>query len=244
MHSDQELTRVVDLPQPQARQAEPVHLLASHGLITRYPAGQFIVHQGAPNTGIHMICDGLVLLSTSASHQGESFLYILGTGGIVGLADHFLDQRRHHMSARSLTDCTLSFIPKTDVTTQMNSQSLDASSLLIEMSRALRMLERRFVLRDSAQASDRLVAALLWLSDLDNSQVIPFPLDRSMLSILIGVQPETVSRLMSRLQASRLLSYSRGRIIISDREKLQRLLTIQIDSILPPDESARTLPIS
>jgi len=107
--------------------------------------------------------------------------------------------------------------------------------MLVEMSRTTRMMERRFVLRDSAQASDRLISALLWLSEMDPALTIPFQLDRTMLSLLIGVQPETVSRLLSQYKTAHLLSYAKGHIVINDRKRLENMLTVRIHDTLPLD---------
>jgi CRP/FNR family transcriptional regulator, cyclic AMP receptor protein len=208
------------------------------GITAHYGVGIEVVHQGAPVLGMHVVCNGLVAVSESYSHRKESLLYILKGGSVLGPTDYFLDLPRYHVSGLTLTDCTIAFFPRTAVGPYLDENGAQATRLLSQISRQLRLLKERFIMLDAASAHDRLILALLWLADLNASspdeptRTIPFAMDRTMLSHLIGVRPETVTRMMSQLQKSGVLSYSKGHLVVADREKLKGMLSDEIDESL------------
>lgn len=93
------------------------------------------------------------------------------------------------------------------------------------------------MLLGAAEASDRLIATLLWLSGMDKTTsdrtaTIPFELSSATLSSLIGARSETVTRLMTQFRADDLIVYSDGRIVIPDRENLKARSSLDLNRIL------------
>ena len=108
---------------------------------------------------------------------------------------------------------------------------------MAEVCRALRQLEKRYILLDTAEVSDRLIATLLWLSRMDKTPsgqkaIIPFELTSATLSSLIGARPETITRLMSQFRAQNLIDYSDGHVVISSRESLKARSSLDLNHIL------------
>ena len=201
------------------------YALAPTGITTHYQAGAEIVRKFTPNTGVHVVCKGVVAVSESETAQRDSILNVVSAGGMLGVVECCLDLRRYHFSARALTDAMITFFPQSDVQTVCRDHA-GAMKILAEICGAFRQLERRYVLRDAAEASDRLIATLLWLSLMDEhasskSATIPFEMTNSMLSSLIGTRPETVARLMSQFQTAQLIDYVDRRVVVTDRAGLK-----------------------
>jgi len=109
--------------------------------------------------------------------------------------------------------------------------------MLAAVSQALRQLEKRYLLLSIAEATDRLIATLLWLSRMDkivsdHKAIIPFELTNTILSSLIRVRPETVTRLISQLRTEDLIEYSNGRLVIADQTALKARASIDLDRFI------------
>ena len=178
-----------------------------------------------PNTGVHVVCTGVVAISETGATPKSVILDLVSEGGILGIVECSLDLRRYHFSARALNDSIVTFFPLTEVQ-RLCVDHTGEMKVLAAVSRSLRQLERRYVLLGIAEASDRLIATLLWLSGLgttvsDHEATIPFELTSATLSSLIGARPETVTRLMSQLRSDGLIHYADGRVGITNREHLK-----------------------
>ena len=189
-----------------------------------------------PNTGVHVVCKGVVALSETVASQRGVILNLVSDGGILGIVECSLDLRRYHFSARALTDSIVTFFPLSDVQ-RFCADRTGEMKILTEVCRALRQLEKRYVLLDAAEASDRLIATLLWLSGLDKTAsdvkaTIPFELTSATLSSLIGARPETITRMMSQFRAEALIGYSDGHIVITNRESLKARSSLDLSHIL------------
>ncbi len=199
--------------------------MPSSGITTHYPSGTEIIRKFMPNTGVHVVCDGVLAISEKGATPKSVILNLVPEGGILGIVEYSLDLRRYHFSAHALNDSVVTFFPLTEVR-QFCADHAGEMKLLAAISRSFRQLERRYVLLGIAEAADRLIATLLWLSEMgttmsDYEATIPFELTSATLSSLIGARPETVTRLMSQLRTDGLLHYSEGRIGIPNRAQLK-----------------------
>jgi len=210
--------------------------IASSGITTHYQSGTEIIQKFMPNTGVHVVCAGAVAMSEVIAPQASLVLDVVAGGGMLGIIECGLDLRRYHFSARALTDSVVTFFPLNEAR-RLCMDSVGEMKALAAVSRSFRQLERRYVLLGSAEASDRLIATLLWLSGMDKSALdqattIPFELTSTTLSSLIGARPETVTRLMNQLRAEHLIGFSDGRISITDLKGLKARTSLDLDRIL------------
>jgi len=210
--------------------------IASSGITTPYQAGTEIIQKFMPNTGVHVVCAGAVALSEAGVPHNSLMLDVVLPGGILGIVECSLDLRRYHFSARALIDSVVTFFPQSDVR-RLCADYAGEMKVLAAVSQAFRRLERRYVLLGAAEASDRLIATLLWLSGMDKTSsdqqaTIPFELTSTTLSSLIGARSETVTRLMNQFRAEDLISYSDGRIVITDRENLKARSSLDLNRLL------------
>lgn len=209
--------------------------MASSGITTHYPSGTEVIRKFMPNTGVHVVCTGVVAISETGAAPKNMILNLVSEGGILGIVECSLDLRRYHFSARALNDSIVTFFPLNTVQ-QFCADHTGEMKILSAVSRSLRQLERRYVLLGIAEASDRLIATLLWLSGMgttmsDHEVTIPFELTSATLSSLIGARSETVTRLMSQLRTEGLIHYSEGRIGITNRKQLKARFSLDPDLI-------------
>jgi CRP-like cAMP-binding protein len=210
--------------------------IASSGITTHYQAGTEFIQKFMPNTGVHVVCAGAVALSEIVAPQNNLMLDVVLAGGLLGIVEYSLDLRRYHFSARALSDSVVTFFPRNDVR-RLCADHAGEMEVLAAVSRSFRQLERRYVLLGTAEASDRLIATLLWLSGMDktasdHTAAIPFELTNATLSSLIGSRPETVTRLMNQFRAEGLVGSSGGRMVITDLNGLKGRSSLDLDRIL------------
>ncbi len=210
--------------------------ISSSGISTQYRSGAEVIRKFMPNTGVHVVCKGILAISEMVPPPKKVILDLVSAGGILGIVECSLDLRRYHFSAHALTDAIVTFFPLNEVQ-RFCADHGGGVKILAEVCRALRQLEKRYVLLDTAEVSDRLIATLLWLSRMDKTPsgqnaIIPFELTNATLSSLIGARPETITRLMSQLRAQDLIGYSDGRIVISSRESLKAQSSLDLNHIL------------
>ncbi len=209
--------------------------MASSGITTHYPSGTEVIRKFMPNTGVHVVCTGVVAISETGAAPKNMILNLVSEGGILGIVECSLDLRRYHFSAHTLNDSVVTFFPLNTVQ-QFCADHTGEMTILAAVSRSLRQLERRYILLGIAEASDRLIATLLWLSEIgttmsDHEMTIPFELTSATLSSLIGARSETVTRLMSQLRTEGLIHYSEGRIGITNRKQLKARFSLDPDLI-------------
>jgi len=201
-------------------------------VLKHYRIGQDIIHEGEPSAWLHLVCRGLVLVTTLGEGGEESVLHVVGVGGIVDARDCFSSSDIHAVSARALTDATILFIRHDELHKRLEAAPFHAAKLLRQIVTQLQMLEERYVERQSEDASRRVVRTLLRLVQLSEKGsgvgvVLPFPLGRSLLSQLAGTSPETISRVMARLRKMGVVRQARYEVRIPDVRRLQEILGLK-----------------
>lgn len=199
-------------------------------VLKRYRIGQDIIHGGEPNAWLHLVCRGLVLVTTLGEGGEESVLHVVGVGGIVDARDCFLSSKIYTVSARALTDTTILFIRHDELNKQLEAVPSLAARLLRQIAAQLQVLEERYAERGSQDAYRRVVRTLLRLVQLSEQGsatevVLPLPLGRSLLSQLAGTSPETISRVMARLRKLGVVRQARHEVRIPDVRRLQEILS-------------------
>ncbi len=211
------------------------HLFPS-AILKHYRSGQDIIHEGEPSAWLHLVCRGLVMVTTLGEGGEESVLHVVGVGGIADIRDCFLSSDIHTVSARALTDTTILFIRHDELHKRLETVPSFAARLLGQTAAQLQMLEERYAERESEDAHRRVVRTLLRLVQLSEQGsgavpagrqaegVLPFPLGRSLLSQLAGTSPETISRVMARLRKLGVARQARHEVRIPDVRRLHEIL--------------------
>ncbi|MBI4401801.1 MAG: Crp/Fnr family transcriptional regulator [Nitrospirae bacterium] len=193
---------------------------------TPYRAGRHILDEGAPNTGAHIVCSGLIMATYFNEGGSESVVHLLGTGGIADATDVLLENPTYSLSARALTDTIIGFVRPDILSKHLENDASFMRKLLGQVITQMRSLEKRCRSLLSLDATGRVVYALLQLAQIlrpkDAGRVpLPLPLERSVLAQLAATTPETTSRVVVRLLKSRLILQSNRHVTIPDIQRLR-----------------------
>jgi len=200
---------------------EEVDLLNRAKIGREYRANDFIYTQGEESEGIYCVESGVVGLR-KLNEEGKSPLVRLhGPGKTLGYRS-FLTQSKHLLTAEVLKPAHVCFIPSKSAHDLLTSNPLLGLHLLQQKIEDLSEADERFTHTVTNSVRLRLLHVLLVLSerfghrDRSNEYVIDLPLSRKDLASLIGVEPESLSRIVRQLQAAGIANFNGRRVHIHD----------------------------
>lgn len=177
--------------------------------------GQILFKQGEDNRGVFCVSSGLIALRCHHIDGTSTLMRLAYPGEIIGYRS-FLGKQPHQTEARALLPsriCTVTHRVAARVVTQ-SAATMErlAQRCIAEIDRS----HQRIIATATCSNKQRLADLLLRLMSLHGRQngetiTMRLPLSRMDLADLIGVQPETMSRLIKRLEQD-------GVFVIAGRE--------------------------
>ncbi|WP_240931646.1 Crp/Fnr family transcriptional regulator [Parasedimentitalea denitrificans] len=167
-------------------------------------AGQPLYHQDDDNRGVYCVSKGLIALRTHHMDGSSTLLRLAYPGEIIGFRS-FLEFRPHRTEARALLTSRVCTVAQRDAQQVVQT---NPSVLTRLASRCITEIDRnhdRIIAAAKTPNKLRLVGILQRLmtahgTQIDNHLRMHLPLSRTDLADLLGVQTETVSRLLKRIQ--------------------------------------------
>ena len=167
-------------------------------------AEQVLFFQGDENQGVFCISKGLIALRTHSANGSSTFLKLAYPGDVIGIRS-FLSNERHKTEAFALLPSRVCI-----VTSRAANRVVDGNpSILTRLAgRCISELDNcheRIIAASTMSNKQRLFDLLHRLMKAHGERIgdqmhMHLPLSRSDLADLIGVQPETMSRLFKRLK--------------------------------------------
>lgn len=180
------------------------------------PEGQVLFAQGNINQGVFCVSRGLIALR--AHHEGgaSTLMRLAYPGEIIGFRS-FLGHGSHQTEARALLPSRVCVVAKHAASriVQENPEVLERfnARCIAEIDRS----HARIISAATTSNKQRLADLLLKLMDTYGERIgstlrMQLPVSRGDLADLLGVQPETLSRLVGRLEKEGRFSFS-GRTV-------------------------------
>jgi CRP/FNR family transcriptional regulator, anaerobic regulatory protein len=195
--------------------------------LVEFPNGRDVIFaEGDEVSDVYFIASGMVRISRYAASGRRQVMAFLLPGDMFG----FPEQGIYVNSARALGEVTLYRVPWPQLHALMQDEPELQSSLLVRMAFDLRQAQNRILVLGQQNVSQRMASFLLDLMEheafYDASQKqLSLPLSRFDLGDYLGTSPETVVRVLSRLEKDGLIRRLSSRLIlIPNPEALLRLL--------------------
>ena len=197
------------------------HLQAFAALLRekRYPRGSIVLSQGAPGDSLYLIAKGQVKVVLIHEDGREAILSVLGEGTFFGEMA-LLDQEPRSAHVIAMTDSTLLQLNRSDFQERLRSGPDVAIALLRELSRRLRRADETIASLMLLDVNGRIANLLLELADEEGGERITRRLTHATIGQMVGASRETVSRTMRSLVNQKILSVSRGEIVLLNRRAL------------------------
>lgn len=182
--------------------------------------GSALYHQGAPSDGVYCVSRGLIAIRAFRADGGSSLLRLAYPGDLIGYRA-FLTGGLHRTEAQALQPSRVCVVARRDAQHVVDACPAVLARLATRCAEDLDRYQER--VQDFAHLSNkaRLLDLLHRLMTTHGDTGIPIeggtrgmhlPVSRRDLADVLGVRPETLSRLMKRLETEGLLRSSGRRI--------------------------------
>ena len=188
-----------------------------------YDKGQIIFSEGDAGDGFYTVVSGRVKIFKVAPEGKEQILHIFGPGEPFGEVPVFTG-RPFPATAQAIAGTRLLFFPKAAFVALIHHNPSLALSMLGVLSLRLREFTVQIENLSLKEVPGRLSSYLLYLSEeQENPHAVSLGISKSQLASLLGTIPETLSRILTRMAAARLIRVQGGEIQLLDRSGLNDL---------------------
>jgi len=204
--------------------AEP-HLrdLSGIAMVVSYKKRATIFSEGDQGNGFYLVKEGKVKIYMISPDGKEQILHIFGPGEPFGEVPVFAG-KSFPAHAVALESCRLVFLPRDDFIALVAANPALALNLLAALAKRLRQFTKMIDALSLKEVPGRLAAHLLFLSEKQAAgNHLQLELSKTQLASLLGTIPETLSRMLSKLQREGFITIDGASITIVDREGLAEL---------------------
>ena len=206
---------------------EEQHLreLSGIAMVVSYKRRATIFSEGDPGNGFYLVKEGKVKIFMISPDGKEQILHIFGPGDPFGEVPVFAGQS-FPAHAVALENSRLVFLPRGDFVALVAANPALALNLLAVLSQRLRQFTKMIDSLSLKEVPGRLAAHLLYLSKKQSTGDLQLELSKTQLASLLGTIPETLSRMLSKLQREGFVTIEGAKISIVDREGLVELAEV------------------
>lgn len=181
---------------------------------------QALFTEGTYPRGVFCINEGKVKIYKSGEEGKEQIIQIATAGDLVGFRA-MLAEDVYKVSAVTLEDCNICFIPKEAFLSIIDANAVLRNGIIKELSKEL--AQQAEFITNMAQKSvrQRLAVILLILKDIYQEE--PINLSREDLANFVGTATETLIRLLKDLKEEGLIDTQTRKISVIDPKKLVRV---------------------
>ncbi|MBL6951280.1 MAG: cyclic nucleotide-binding domain-containing protein [Alphaproteobacteria bacterium] len=167
----------------------------------RYPRGTSLFMQGEQADRFFVVLEGWIKGFRQAPDGHESVIAVFGPGETFAEAAMFVSGN-FPISTEIAADARLLVIPRSGLLKQLREDPDIALKMLASMSRRLRGFVQQVEQLTVKSATQRLASFLEKLVDVEEgSDEFELPLDKMLIAGRLGMQPETLSRALSKLRS-------------------------------------------
>jgi len=183
------------------------------------PKGKMLFQRGDPAEYFYVILDGWIKIYRDTPNGDHAVLGIFSRGDMFAEAAAFIGAG-YPASAEVVEDAQLVFIETKRFAATVEKHPATALNMLASMSRHLHRLVYEVERLKTRSASQRLVEFLLRRCHVSKGPaVVDLPYDKNLIAARLGVQPESLSRLLNKLREYGVTTDA-NRVFIDDVSRL------------------------
>jgi CRP-like cAMP-binding protein len=214
---------IIEIPMFEGLFESAIDLLASIASRKEYRKGEVIFYEGEYSEGFFVVISGRVKVTKLSRKGREQILYVLDSGEPFGqLALYNGDA--FPATAQALEKSVCLFFPRNaflKLVSEIPSLPLSMLSFLARRHHELASQLANIALKD---VPERLAGYLLYLSkEQGNVETVLLPISKEQLSYLLGMSPETLSRVLSKMVGDGLISMEAKVVKLLDVARLKAL---------------------
>ena len=204
--------------------------ISQHKSCTVYKKSQVVFREGTRPLGVFCINSGKIKVYKTGAEGKNQIIQVLKAGDIMGYRA-MLSEDQYPVSAETLEESTLCFIPKSDFLQVLNQDAVFTQTIIKLMSKELSAMAESITTLAQKPVRERLAGALLMLKDTygidghDNGPV-EINLTREDLANIVGTATETLIRLLHDFKEDKLIETQGRKIKVLEPQKLVRIANL------------------
>lgn len=191
--------------------------LDAHKKCNFYKKKQTLFVEGSLPRGVFCINEGKVKVFKTGDDGKEQIIQIAKSGDLLGFRSMFA-QDAYKVSAQTLEESNICFIPKEDFVSLMDHNSVLRNGIIKELSTELTGQAEFITNMAQKSVRQRLAFVLILLMDVYKEE--PINLSREDLANFVGTATETLIRLLKDFKEEGIISTETRKITILDVPKL------------------------
>jgi CRP/FNR family transcriptional regulator len=195
--------------------------LGAIGVRRVFKKGEGIFSEGDEGSGFYAILSGRVKIYKVSAEGKEQILHLFGPGESFGEVSVFTGQG-FPADAAAMTAATVLFFPRAAFIGLIRDDPALALNMMAQLSQRLRQFAGLIEDLSLKEVPGRLAKYLLYLSGRDGGAV-ELDVSKGQLASLLGTIPETLSRILSKMNRQGLIDSRGAQIRILDRRKLAEI---------------------
>lgn len=188
-----------------------------------FKRGEDIFYEDDEATGFYVVVSGRVKIFKLSADGKEQILHIFGPGEPIGEVAVFTG-RRFPANAQAMEESRVFFFPRQEFINLIQKDTSLALNMLAILSQRLRRFSTIIENLSLKEVPARLAAYLLYLNEREKgATTLTLEISKNQLASLLGTIPETLSRILARMEKEKLLRSEGKKIIILDRQGLEEI---------------------
>lgn len=202
---------------------EHINALTKIIVIENYSKGDTIFAEGDQGRGFYIAESGSIKIYKLSFDGKEHILHIFGTGEPFGEVPVFTG-KPFPANAMALKASRVLFFPRNAFIDLLSKDPSLALNMLGVLSMRLRQFTVQIENLSLKEVPGRLAAHLIWLSrDQRNQDKVSLDMSKGQLASLLGTIPETLSRILSKMNGMNLIDVQGRDILILNYDGLKEL---------------------
>jgi len=213
---------VADIPLFKGLAKEQLDEVVNSMADQTFDRGQTVLSEGEAAEGFFVLVQGKVKIFKLSTEGKEQILHFVGQGESFGEVPMF-SGGRFPASAETTEKSRIFFFPRAAFLNLIGTDPTLAMNMLADLSKRLRQMTRLVEELSLKEVPSRLAAYILYLSSENESDDVGLDITKGQLASLLGTIPETLSRILGKMSAQKVISVQGRKLKILDRTILEDL---------------------
>lgn len=197
-------------------QANQIEALANGTKLLEVVRGETLFNRGDKAKGFYLLLDGQVKLGVTSPQGDEKVIGLIQPGQSFGEAVLFLE-RTFPVYAQAIVDSTALLVHREAIFDILDNDTSVVRRMLAAISARNRQLVNDIKTISLQNSAQRLIGYLLQISvDSPNPDQIKLPANKLTIASMLNITPETLSRVMFKLQNAGLIEVNGKEITITN----------------------------
>lgn len=197
-------------------QPSQIEQLVSGTRLVEVPRGSTLFNRGDKAHGFYLLLEGQIKMGVISPQGDEKVIGLIQPGQSFGEAALFLE-RAFPVFTQATLDSTLLFITREAIFDILNNDATVVRRMLAGISARNHKLVNDIESISLQNSAQRLIGYLLQMSaESPNPTLIRLPANKLTIASMLNITPETLSRVMLKLQHAGLIEVNGKEIVITD----------------------------